>query len=614
MNPLTHAALTARTSLRLGLADVAAVLLHRIAERGKAGAGGIPLLLPPGPWFDASPPPPPAIAGRDAIVARGRRIAGGELECFGGRWVSLGVPFRWRENILSDGSDGSDIKGIWEASRFGWAVALARAHRLSPDEGLRDRLEQFVEDWLIAHPPFAGPNWSCGQEASLRVLHLLLANFILTGSSTVSPRLGAVVSLHLERVERTLGYARAQRNNHATSEAAALFIGGGVLAGDPRHAAQGQRWQRLGRDALERAVADLVMPDGGFAQYSVNYHRLMLDTLSQVEFWRRRLGAAPFSSHYSQRARAAVEWLGAVTSEKTGEAPNLGHNDGAHVFRLADTAYSDMRPTLSLAAALFLDAVPPRDAYHPEPLQWLELTPPGAVAEHLLTKRSRLFKDWGLALMSSAPEGGTSYAFVRYPVRRFRPAQADMLHMDLWDARGRNLLIDAGTFSYADAEGQRRFSSVTAHNMVSFDDGEPMRRIGRFLYADWPHADLDEALWQSSAGTIWVASYKDYRGITHRRQVAAQDDLWMITDHISGFRDHARLRWHLPVQPVRFFDHGIETDDFMLTVTSPSPGLSSRMEDSAISKTYGSKEAALAFVAELPAGSRLFTTTIAMKR
>lgn len=38
-------------------------------------------------------------------------------------------------------------------------------------------------------------------------------------------------------------------------------------------------------------------------------------------------------------------------------------------------------------------------------------------------------------------------AMLRYPRFRFRPSQADALHLDLW-LEGRNLLRDAGTYSY----------------------------------------------------------------------------------------------------------------------------------------------------------------------
>jgi hypothetical protein len=141
--------------------------------------------------------------------------------------------------------------------------------------------------------------------------------------------LAALVARHLGRIERTLSYAVAQQNNHATSEAAALFVGGAILAGRTENGGEPHRWENVGRRTLERTVADLVMPDGGFAQYSTNYHRLMLDTLCQVELWRSRLGRPPFSARYLECSRAATGWLGAVTNAATGATPNLVTTTGA---------------------------------------------------------------------------------------------------------------------------------------------------------------------------------------------------------------------------------------------------------------------------------------------
>src|SRR3546814_4964922 len=78
-----------------------------------------------------------------------------------------------------------------------------------------------------------------------------------------------------------MSYAVAQANNHATSEAAALFIGGSWLAANGSRA--GESLVRRGRQHLEKQVARLVEEDGSFSQYSLNYHRVLLDTLSIVE-------------------------------------------------------------------------------------------------------------------------------------------------------------------------------------------------------------------------------------------------------------------------------------------------------------------------------------------
>src|SRR3546814_10496654 len=78
-----------------------------------------------------------------------------------------------------------------------------------------------------------------------------------------------------------MAYAVAQANNHATSEAAALFIGGSWLAANGSRA--GESLVRRGRQHLEKQVARLVEEDGSFSQYSLNYHRVLLDTLSRSE-------------------------------------------------------------------------------------------------------------------------------------------------------------------------------------------------------------------------------------------------------------------------------------------------------------------------------------------
>ena len=50
----------------------------------------------------------------------------------------------------------------------------------------------------------------------------------------------------------------------------------------------------MGRYWLENRVAHLVEPDGSFSQYSINYHRVLLDTLCMVEIWRRAINLPMF--------------------------------------------------------------------------------------------------------------------------------------------------------------------------------------------------------------------------------------------------------------------------------------------------------------------------------
>ena len=65
---------------------------------------------------------------------------------------------------------------------------------------------------------------------------------------------------------------------------------------------------------------------------------------------------------------------------------------------------------------------------------------------------------------------------------RFRPSQADAMHVDLW-VKDQNLLSDAGTYSYnTDARWLKYFPGTQSHNTVQFDDRDQMPRLGRFLF------------------------------------------------------------------------------------------------------------------------------------
>jgi hypothetical protein len=122
-----------------------------------------------------------------------------------------------------------DIKTIWEASRFDWVLTFAQHACLGQPEGLK-RLNAWLADWVAHNPPYRGPNWKCGQEASIRVLHLAVAALLLGQVHRPTPALVGLLVAHLRRIAPTLQYAIAQDNNHGTSEAAALFIGGSWLA------------------------------------------------------------------------------------------------------------------------------------------------------------------------------------------------------------------------------------------------------------------------------------------------------------------------------------------------------------------------------------------------
>jgi hypothetical protein len=429
-----------------------------------------------------------------------------------------------------------DIKLIWELSRFDWVLPFAqRAHKGEPDS--LERLNVWLVNWCEHNPPYKGPNWKCGQEASIRVMHLSMAALILGQVRTASPSLRDLVQLHLQRIAPTLQYAIAQDNNHGTSEAAALFMGGSWLVA--LGVSEGESWARTGRRWLEDRAACLIGLEGSFSQYSLNYHRVMLDTFCMAEVWRRHLELPDFSARWQSRALAATQWLRHMVNPENGDGPNVGANDGARLLQLTDTPYRDYRPSVALAMALFAGL---RAYKQPGPwahaLQWLGEDVPLAVAP---PPQSYVADDGGFAVLRC----GRAMAMLRYPRFRFRPSQADALHLDLWLGQD-NLLRDAGTFSYnTEPQWFNYFGGTASHNTVQLDDRDQMPRLSRFLFGDWLTADGVQTLPGSAHATQFEAGYRVGRGARHHRSVSLHEGRLKVVDQVQGFTTKAVLRWRL---------------------------------------------------------------------
>lgn len=450
-----------------------------------------------------------------------------------------------------------DIKTVWEASRFDWVIAMATRAAAGETAEL-DRLNHWLADWSAKNPPYLGVNWKCGQEASIRVMHLATAALVL--GTTTGPTVGLrdLVRLHLRRIAPTMSYAIGQANNHGTSEAAALFVGGSWLAD-----AEGQDWAAIGRHWLEERAKSLIAPDGTFSQYSTVYHRVMLNSYALAEAWRQRHDLPDFSAGLRGRLAAAISWLAALTDPTSGDAPNLGANDGAQLLQLSEGKFRDFRPALQLAAALFCNA---RAVAEPgawdQPALWLGV--PSATAK-LPAPVSRSLGDGGLHLLRC----GSALAMLRYPRFRFRPGHADALHLDLW-LNGCNLLRDSGTFSYADPAGIE-LAGTAAHNTVTFDGRDQMPRLGRFLFGRWLRARRVEPVQDTLAGVTAAAGYRDYVGACHHRQVTLSGTGLICMDELSGRFAHAILRWRLAPSAWRLEDETLTDGHIRLRITADIP-------------------------------------------
>lgn len=531
---------------RLGLSNLLRVACYQCRLKAGLIARTMPIEQPlQGTFFETvEPSNNPAASLPDDIR---QALSQSPLLLFGHLTLDLDVMPQWHRSVLngqifehrqlhwsqiSDFSNSvGDIKGVWELSRFTWTLYFAQRHIADGQAAWIDKLNLWLNDWCAHNPANQGPNWKCAQETGLRILHLA-ASALLLNQSKPTAVLSQLIVQHMQRILPTMGYAIAQDNNHGTSEAAALFVGGSwVLQHEPGNPFAKTCMQK-GRRLLESRIARLIMEDGTFSQYSVTYHRLLLDTLNCVELWRKRLHLAPFSQQYNHKVQLASRWLLNLIPPESGDTANLGSNDGAHILNFALSPYRDFRSTVELSLQLFCASGFFKDKRAEIVRQLFDLN-----ASKIETLQPfKALTRGGLITFRSE----RAMCLFRLPNFVFRPAQADIFHVDFW-LDGINLLPDGGTFSYnAEASWLAYFAGCRSHNTLEFDQREQMPKVSRFLFGKWPSF---ESLKVSEYSV--TCAYLDWLGVRHSRDIVFNANQLIVTDRFLGIKKLATLRWRL---------------------------------------------------------------------
>ncbi|MBN1373394.1 MAG: alginate lyase family protein, partial [Anaerolineaceae bacterium] len=426
-------------------------------------------------------------------VAEAERILTGEFKFFEHQWFQLGFPPNWTLDPLTQKyfgitqhwtqipDDGPyDIKYVWEASRFAFVFTLIRAYAATHDERFPAAFWSLVEDWAEQNPPGMGPNWKCGQEASLRLLAWCFGLYTFRGSPHTTPerltKLAQFSAALAQRIYRNLDYAISTRANHMVSEAFGVWLAG-LLFPEFKDA---PLYLKTGRALLEQAAGQQIFPDGAYSMYSVNYNRFIL----HVYLLALRLGdlnKQPFSEDLRRAVSASVDHLAQLIDPESGQMPEYGSIDGALVLPLNTCDYTDYRPVLQLGACITRGArlFPPGP--WDEDLLWLcgpqsleaPLQPP--------QQQDSAFPDGGIYTL----RGPSSKVTIRCASHRERPSHADQLHLDLfW--HGQSVAIDAGTYLYnGSGIWQNGLARSAVHNTVTVDGEDQMQRLTRFTWGNW---------------------------------------------------------------------------------------------------------------------------------
>jgi len=391
-----------------------------------------------------------------------------------------------------------------------------------------------ADDWMENNLPNLGPNWKCGQEASIRILAAAWALSAFEKSPLITAKVHArFASLALvtgRRIMAHLSYALSQDNNHGISELVGLLTVGYMWP--QLDEACDFRTQALAK--LDTCTDRLFASDGSFSQHSSNYHRVALDALCWAAAVLRQ-HATVLPPKADAAASRGAKFLHELLVEK-GEVARYGSDDGASILPLTDADYHDFRPTLAASAALLHG-----ETLHEGPWQdqarLLGVQPEPRVGISL--PKSCDLIDGGIHIRRL---GKVTLSF-RCPTQfQFRPGHADHLHVSIFD-EGVPVIDDPGTISYnSPSLPWAGLSSARFHNVPLVDDRDFMEKATRFLWLPWVECQLESAEKRRLVGL-----HKGFRGFTLRREISVDQKTVTIRDTIEGNRmAELSVRWHGP--------------------------------------------------------------------
>ncbi|OYD44533.1 heparinase [Sphingobacterium cellulitidis] len=491
------------------------------------------------------------------------KILSGQLYIFSSTWINLGNEYDWvtnRDNgykyninkhwseIADLSKEAGDIKYVWEKSRFSWALKLIRYDYYFKKD-LSEQVFCEIDSWIENNPINHGPNWRCSQEISLRIFNwYILLSYYKDSKSFTQVRwakIQKVIYASLHHVYHHIDFSRiAVRNNHAITESLFLALSNILFP----FIKETKVWGNKGRNWFEEEIEYQIYPDGTFLQYSMNYHRVVIQLLT-LGISLTEKADLPFSNIVYERAYKSLNFLYQCSQEENGWLPNYGSNDGALFFPFTELDYRDFRPQLNSLHYILTGNHLFTFSEVNEETKWWNLIPSKYYSFSSLERKEGFldFPDGGYVLLRDLD----SFTFIRCGSHKDRPAQADNLHLDIW-VKGENLLKDSGSYKYnTTQENINYFMGTRSHNSVSVNRESQMLKGSRFIWYYWTQC-VSKRIWEDDEnyyfeGVIQAFTFLNKNG-EHKRKIIKVKGVnkWIVEDKIINLDEYEKEQlWHL---------------------------------------------------------------------
>lgn len=377
-----------------------------------------------------------------------------------------------------------DIKYIWEKSKF-LEIQDYMMYDLATSQSHSNIIIENILNWIDKNPVNIGPNWSCSQEISLRLINwLMFISFykdeLYHENKTALKKIIKSILEQILHVKENINFSKiAVRNNHAFSEFLGLFLVGKMFDFIPEIS----KFKEIGETGFRKEFDFQIFKDGTDNQYSINYYRTKIQLISI--YLNQIKDKTEFITSHQQKLNNIVKFFEVIMGSN-GKVPNYGANDGSLYFRFNETQDAlSFLPQIAtfeklIGSSFRLDS----NSNMTDDYLWFE----NKVLEQPSKERKKnneinFFPDSGYLAINKEDV----FMFVRLGTHAFRPGQADNTHIDLWK-KGEPILCDSGTYSYnlsTDEKNNYDFGISKFHNILVINDDNQMKSAMNFIWLNW---------------------------------------------------------------------------------------------------------------------------------
>ena len=473
-------------------------------------------------------------------------------------------------NNLPDFGEYGDIKLIWEASRFPQVYAFINAYSITKDEKYAKACLEQIIDWIDTNPYPKGVNYKCGQEITFRIIAWMMAIDYFKDFLSKEDEAKIVKNIYASilRVDANIDYAaRAVKNNHSLSEAIGLIFFGLYF----EQFDESKKLLKLGVKYLQKESTYQVYADGSYIQHSFTYQRLALDILSFVIMISEKKGFK-LPLEIKQRHKKMINFLNAFIQEN-GWLPNYGTNDGANLFPISGNDYRDFRPSLNFASVISSQETLFAD--NSTLVEFFKLD----IKKEQNLKKLQQYDDGGYYILKNK----NLFSYIRCHSYKNRPAQNDMLHLDVWH-KGTNIFCDAGSFSYnTDKKFKNNFNGTIGHNTIMINNDNQMEQVLNFGWSNWTKSKLISFDKNHFEGEHY--GYQKKYGITCNRSINVEEQKIIIIDKILSIKNSTNIKqlWNTKEEVIVIDNFSVKVQNCIVKSNYPI-----KLEKTYISDYYNS--------------------------